>query len=69
MENGRYTHGKEIGALESDMKGVKEDIHNILTNDLPHIDKRLRKIDNKLAYWGGVIIGVQIAVTVIFKYI
>ena len=65
MENGRYTHGKEIGALESDMKGVKEDIHKIVTNDLPHIYTRLGKLEYKLAYWAGAIM----AVTIILKYI
>ena len=65
MENGRYTHGKEIGALESDMRGVKKDIHKIMINDLPHIFARLGKVENKLAYWAGAIM----AVTIILKYI
>ena len=65
MENGRYTHGKEIGALESDMRGVKKDISDIKTNHLPHIYTRLGKIEYKLAYWAGAIM----AVTIILKYI
>lgn len=63
--NGRYNHGKEIGALQSDVKGLKKSVDTILTNHLPHIEKRLDKLEQKLAYWAGAIM----ALTVILKYI
>lgn len=51
--NGNYSHGKEIGALQADMDGVKNDITEIKTNHLPHIYAELGAIKTQIAKWVG----------------
>ncbi len=54
---------ERISTLEEQYKGVREDVKEIKTNHLPHIqdsldllDKRLDKIDITLAKWGFAVV-------------
>lgn len=53
MTGNGYSKGKEIGSLEADVKGLKEDVGTILTNHLPHVYERLGKIENRIAFAAG----------------
>lgn len=40
---------------------LEKKVDQILNNHLPHLDRRIDKVEQKLAYWSG---GIVVAVTV-----
>ena len=46
----------DIAILKTDVGRLKEDVNLIMTNHIPHLQKDVQEVKNRLAMWGGAII-------------
>lgn len=46
----------DIAVLKNDVGRLKDDVTSIMTNHIPHLQKDVQEVKNRLAMWGGAII-------------
>ena len=69
MENEHKQQGIDIAVLKEQMTGVRSDVSSIMNNHLPHIQAKVDKIDKKLAYYSGAVVGSVSILELIFKFL
>lgn len=56
LENGKFYREKTFEAIDNRLVLIENEIKNIKENHLEHIQDRLNKIENKMAWYGGGIV-------------
>jgi hypothetical protein len=67
MDNERLV--QEVARLQADMDNVKSRCLACWGSTLPELERRLRGVETKIAYWCGALAVLQVLLTLAAKYI
>ncbi len=74
MKSDEFYKDKLWEVIIKELKDIRESIENLKTNHIAHlnqridlVDERIRKIENKIAYWGGGIASGIAIIEIVFK--
>lgn len=57
----------DIAVLKTQVQDLRDSVNKIETNHLPHIQNRLDKIENKMAYYAGALAVLSVILKFILK--